>query len=71
MKPYQQRVVDEKNELDKKLSNLTAFYDTENYRGLDHDEQNRLVKQADIMAEYSCILGDRIAAFCSAGLTSR
>lgn len=66
MKPHQQRVVDEKSELDEKLSKLTAFYDTEIYRNLDHDEQKRLVKQADIMAEYSCILGDRIAAFGSA-----
>ena len=60
---HQQRVITEKAELDEKLSKLTAFYDTEIYRNLNPDEQARLTKQADIMAEYSCILGDRIAAF--------
>jgi hypothetical protein len=61
--PHQQRVVDEKTELDEKLSKLCKFHGTDIFNGLDSAEQERLRKQADIMAEYSCILGDRIAAF--------
>ena len=60
---HQQRVITEKAELDEKLSKLVAFYDTGIYRNLDPDEQERLTRQGDIMAEYSCLLGDRIAAF--------
>jgi hypothetical protein len=63
MEAHQQRVVDEKADLDERLSKLCAFHGTSIFNGLDSAEQERLIKQADIMAEYSCILGDRIAAF--------
>lgn len=62
--PHQQRVVAEKEELDKKaraLSNfigLSPIFDT-----LDPAEQERLREQNDVMWQYSEILGARIAAF--------
>ena len=64
MQPHQQRVVAEKEELDKKANALSEFighsaiFDT-----LDPDEQERLKVQNDIMWQYSEILGARIAAF--------
>lgn len=63
MAPYQQRVVDEKKDLDERLAKLKAFVLTEVYRNLPADEQDRLSRQYDAMYSYSCILGERIAAF--------
>lgn len=60
---YQQRVVNEKNELDVKLSKLMSFLESETYRKLPADERSRLQGQAHHMAEYSKILGERITAF--------
>ena len=64
MQPHQERVVTEKNELDEKLDKLKAFIE-ENpiFKTLPHDEQLRLNRQFDAMAEYSHILGQRIDAF--------
>ena len=62
MQPHQQRVVDEKKDLDEKATNLSEFighspiFDT-----LDPAEQERLKEQSDIMWQYSEILGARIA----------
>ena len=63
MAPYQQRVVEEKKDLDEKLARLLAFARTEVYRNLSVDEQDRLSRQYDAMYGYSLILGERIAAF--------
>ena len=63
MAPYQQRVVQEKEELDERLAKLKAFVLTEVYRNLPADEQDRLSRQYDAMYGYSLILGERIAAF--------
>ena len=62
-KPYQQRVVDEKAELDDRLSKLKAFCFTAMFDELDLAEQNRLRLQEQCMASYSAVLGERIAAF--------
>jgi hypothetical protein len=64
--PHQQRVVDEKAELDERLEKLVAFTRTPIFAGLDSDERNRLDQQAATMAMYSDILGDRISAFAPA-----
>jgi hypothetical protein len=61
--PNQQRVVKEKNELDERFAKLCMFCDTPAFDSLDYEEQTRLRQQADIMSEYTSILGDRIAAF--------
>lgn len=64
MKPHQQRVVDEKAELDKKALALSQFIGVGPvFETLDADEQERLRDQNDVMWKYSEILGARIAAF--------
>lgn len=64
MEPHQQRVVDEKTELDKKASSLSAFIgNSPVFLGIDPAEQERMKEQCEIMWEYSEILGKRIAAF--------
>lgn len=63
MQPHQQRVVDEKTELDTKHLALSKFFSTDIYKNLDIDEQDRLCRQYDIMEEYSDILAERIEAF--------
>jgi len=66
MQPHQQRVVDEKAELDERLRKLMTFTITPTFAGLDEAERNRLARQAETMAKYSEILGARIAAFAPA-----
>ena len=66
MQPHQERVVVEKAELDERLAKLKAFLGSEAIMKVAEDEQDRLDRQADIMAEYSDILGERIAAFTAA-----
>lgn len=61
--PYQQRVVDEKVELDIKLKKLISFFDTQIFFQLPEVERNRLTMQSYMMKEYSTILGERIEAF--------
>jgi len=63
MKPHQQRVIDEKADLDAKLANLTPFLSSDTCHGLPFAERSRLKQQSEVMAEYSRILGERIAAF--------
>ena len=63
MKPYQQRVVDEKAELDSKLDKLNAFFPTDLFAQLKPNEQERLYLQASVMQKYSNILGERIEDF--------
>ena len=65
LQPHQQRVVDEKTELDEKIEKLLAFISSENkiYMGLKQGEKNRLSRQLRIMYEYSETLLERIEAF--------
>ncbi len=63
MAPYQQRVVDEKAELDTKREKLGEFKQTDFFAKLPWQEQEWLNTQAHIMTMYSAILGARIAAF--------
>lgn len=63
MQPYQQRVVEEKSELDKKIKALNTFIMTTNFSTLDPKEQDRLLGQVSAMEIYTAILGERIAAF--------
>lgn len=66
---FQQRVVQEKVELDDKIINLDKFLLTETFHGLPAAEQDRLERQFDVMKEYASILGERIAAFPAPSLT--
>ena len=61
--PYQQRVIQERNELDSKLGNLLTFIGTPVFHSLDGADRALLKQQADVMAEYSRILSIRIARF--------
>ena len=61
---HQQRVLDEKRELDERLSKLDAFIlDNPLFLQLSGSEQERLARQSKAMTIYSGILGERIAAF--------
>ena len=62
MKPHQQRVVEEKEELDEKRQRLGEFKNTDLFASLPWQEQERLNTQAHIMTMYSAVLGARIAA---------
>lgn len=65
LQPYQQRVVDEKTELDARLMKLRAFCATHNdtFDSLPTEEKQRLTEQEGHMAAYSAVLGRRIGAF--------
>jgi hypothetical protein len=63
MKPYQQRVIDEKNELDDKLNKLINFFSNPIFESLKNEEKSRLRKQAGIMTDYFDILNERISSF--------
>lgn len=61
---FQQRVVDEKTDLDAKHTALDAFIGAgTTFLTLDGAEQTRLVEQRYYMSKYSEVLGRRIAAF--------
>lgn len=62
--PHQQRVIDEKTELDDKARKLSAFIgENALFEKLDAAEQERMKVQNDLMWQYSEVLGQRIAAF--------
>jgi hypothetical protein len=62
--PHQKRVIDEKAELDLRRKNLREFiFINPVFQTLPLEEQYRLDAQEFVMAEYSSILGKRIAAF--------
>lgn len=63
--PHQQRVVEEKRELDEKLQKLKAFISSASFTTIvqDADERGRLVCQEEIMKDYSAVLAERIAEF--------
>lgn len=63
MKEFQQRVVDEKAELDAKREKLGEFKNRTAFCSLPWQEQERLNTQAHLMTMYSAVLGARIAAF--------
>lgn len=63
LQPHQQRVVDEKAELDARLNALLAFTAGMLFATLDAAEQKRLRQQAAYMQAYSNILAQRIDAF--------
>jgi hypothetical protein len=65
--PHQQRVVDEKAELDKKFQALVDFFSTSTFASLEEAERLRLSRQSVSMNNYSGVLGERIAAFTSTG----
>lgn len=64
MLPHKQRVVEEKEQLEDRLTKLTSFISTSHlFPALPKAEQKRLLRQLKVMQEYSEILSERIAAF--------
>jgi len=63
LEPHQQRVVTEKEELDEKISKLSAFLETDMFSKLKHKDAELLSKQIIIMSKYSTILKERIDEF--------
>lgn len=64
LQDFQQRVVEEKQELDDKISRLTTFMQRYDYDDrASSSEHARLTSQLDLMRQYSQILKQRIEAF--------
>lgn len=64
MAPHQQRVIDEKNELDERAHKLSQFIgNNPTFADLDPAEQERMKVQNDLMWQLSEVLSQRIAAF--------
>lgn len=61
--PYQQRVVQEKRDLDEKIKALLNYLGCYSFQKLDNGEQSRLRIQLSVMSTYADILGERIAHF--------
>ena len=61
MQPFQQRVIEERNELVIKFENLEKFIESDFFNSIPRDEQRRLIKQSAIMHAYISILVERIA----------
>jgi len=63
MEDYQQRILDEKTELDTKLCSLKSFLYTDPFKELRILDQSLLLQQEVAMSEYSSILAERICIF--------
>lgn len=63
MQPHQERVIAEKKELDERGDKLDQFILSDKFGTLPAAEQERMKRQLEIMAKYSEVLGERIAAF--------
>ena len=64
MEDYQKRVIEEKNDIDKKLYNLGIFLDSKFCaENVADPELKRLKRQKKIMELYSDVLAERIDAF--------
>ena len=63
LQPHQQRVVEERAELEDKLGKLQAFITGERFASVPDAEQGRLVLQHHIMTALALVLEQRIAAF--------
>lgn len=63
MEPYQQRVLDEKSELDIKINALRNFFSNPIYSTMSQQDQDLLQQQLLAMETYSQVLGLRIARF--------
>lgn len=60
---WQQRVVDERDQLDDRLQKLRAFFKTPQFEKLPEDDQRVLRQQSVFMGEYLSILEYRISKF--------
>lgn len=63
MQDFQQRVIEEKEELDARLEKLCLFSNGNTFATLPIAEQERMNTQRHLMCALSAVLGSRIAAF--------
>jgi hypothetical protein len=63
MEAYQERVVEEKKDLDGKIERLDTFLLSDKFGELPIDEQQRMRWQKSLMELYSDVLEDRIVNF--------
>ena len=63
MQDYQQSVIDERSELDGRITRLQRFIASSAFTSLDIAERQRLESQRFFMLKYRHILNLRIAAF--------
>lgn len=63
MEAWQERVVQEKKELDAKIEKLFDFMCSAGYCDTTFEQRDLLRRQWSHMSDYSKILGERIAAF--------
>lgn len=63
LQPWQQRVIDEKNELDERVTKLSIFIESPAFNEVDGDEQRRLRMQLELMLELQDVLLARIRVF--------
>lgn len=60
---WQERVIDERNELETRLYLLNKFMTSSKFQDIPYDDQVRLQKQKDAMTVYAQALADRIVNF--------
>ncbi len=65
LKPHEQIVVIEKQELDAKMAKLLSFSETDTFTRLSAQERNLIREQLLVMTAYSNILQQRIEIFRS------
>ena len=63
MQPYQERIVNERDELGIRIDKLQKFQVTQAYIDLNHVDRNLLQQQKMAMIEYHDILNQRINRF--------
>lgn len=63
MKPHEERVVAESNELRQRLTKLLAFIDGDGFQSLDSIDRGLLIAQRTLMQGYLDVLGSRIKRF--------
>jgi hypothetical protein len=63
MEPYQERVIQEKKELDEKIAKLEALLNSHLWWELPILELDRMRRQQRHMRDYATVLGERIATF--------
>ena len=63
MKPYQERVLVERDELVDRISRLGPFIASDMFKQLPGAEQERMRRQLDIMVQYRDVLLERIKSF--------
>jgi hypothetical protein len=60
MSDFKTRLLEEKEQLDEKISKLEPFIGSEPFNGIDVAQQDLLIEQLDVMRNYSTILEKRI-----------